>query len=337
MKRLPTLLLLALPAMAAVTGTLVNRTTGQPQAGATVVLNSLGENGVEPVGEAKSDAQGRFTFGRDVQGPLLLRTEFDGVSYFRMLAPGSPTTDITLDVFNSSRQPGAAKVSKHMLFFEPLASGQLAIQETYIYTNPGNTAWNDPGKGELRFYLPPTAGGQAQVNATAPGGMPVPASLVKTASPDVMAADFAIKPGETRFDVNYTVPYTLGASYQGKVVTQDDNTYLIAPQGVTLAGEGLSDLGTYPRTQAHLFGLPGNTYKITLTGAPVAPPESDAAATDEQDNGPKIEAIPPRIYGNARMILGFALAILGVGFALLYRKSSTLPAPAKEANDRGRR
>jgi len=35
-------------------------------------------------------------------------------------------------------------------------------------------------------------------------------------------------------------------------------------------------------------------------------------------------------------ILGLALAVLAVGFALLYRKSPAVPTPAKEANERGR-
>jgi 5-hydroxyisourate hydrolase-like protein (transthyretin family) len=337
MKTLSALLLLALPGVAAVTGTVVNRTTGQPLAGATVELNRLSGNGVEPIGQARTDAQGRFSIGGEAQGPQLLRVAFDGVTYFRTLSPGAPTADIALDVYASSKQPDAAKVSKHMLFFEPSASGHMAIQETFIYTNGGKTAWHDPGKGELRFYLPAAAGGKAQVEATAPGGMPIPASLLKTSSADVMAVDFAIKPGETRFDVTYSVPYTPGEPYQGKVVTQDENTYLIAPQGITLAGDGLSDLGTEPRTQAHIFGLPGTTYKIALTGAGAAAPESGAPAADEGESGPPIEAVPPRINGHAVAILGLALAILAVGFALLYRKSPALPPPSKEANERGRR
>jgi hypothetical protein len=336
MRPLFALLLLALPGVAAVTGTLVNRTTGQPLAGATVELDRLSENGVEPIGEAQTGAQGRFSIAGDAQGAQLLRVTFDGVTYFRTLEPGAPAADIALDVYASSKQPGAAKVSKHMLFFEPSASGRMAIQETFIYANPGKTAWHDPGKGELRFYLPASSGGNAQVTATAPDGMPIPAALVATSSADVMAVDFAIKPGETRFDVTYSVAYTPGQPYEGKVVTRDENTYLVVPPGVTLAGDGLSDLGTEPRTQAHVFGLPGTTYKIALTGTAPAP-EPGSPAAEEPDNGPVPEAVPPRIYGNAVPILGLALAILAVGFALLYRRSPAVPTPAKEAHERGRR
>lgn len=276
------------------------------------------------MGEAKSDARGRFTIDRQVDGPCLIRTSFGGIAFFRMLPPGAPSAGIVLDVYESSKQPGVARVSKHMLFFEPSPSGRMAVQDTFIFTNPGKTVWNDPGKGELRFYLPSSAGGKAQATATAPGGMPIPAELVGTSSADVMAVDFAIKPGETRFDVNYTVPYTPGEPYQGKVVTKDDNTYLIAPRGVALSGDGLTDLGADPRTQAHVFGLGADAYKIALT-------------VEEPDNGPPVEAIPPRINGHAPLILGLALAILAVGFARLYGKGSDLPAPAKEAHERGRR
>jgi len=47
--------------------------------------------------------------------------------------------------------------------------------------------------------------------------------------------------------------------------------------------------------------------------------------------------VPPRINGAMVPILGFALAILAVGFAILYRKSPALAPPPKEPNGRGRR
>ena len=323
-------LLASLPAFAAVTGTVINRSTGQPQAGATVALNKLGQNGIELIDQAKSDAQGKFTINREVQGPPhLLRTAFDGVTYNHMIPPGSPTTNLTVDVYDSSKQPGGAKVSKHMLLFEP-GGGQMTVNETFIFANDGKTAWNDPDSGTLHFFMPAGANGKAQVNATAPGGMPIGAPVTKTAKPDVYAVDFAVKPGETRFDITYVVPYKDGETYDGKVVTKDDNTYLIAPNGITLAGTDLRDLGTEPRTQAHIYGLNASAYKIQLTGTEAAPP---APASDQaESSGPQIEQIMPRVFGQAKLILALALGILALGFAILYRT----PNP-KESNERGRR
>ena len=126
---------------------------------------------------------------RRPQGPHLIRTAFDGVTYNHMLPPGRPTSGIALEVYNASKQPGAAKVAKHMILFEP-GGGQVAVNETYLFKNDGKTAWNDPDSGTLKFFLPAGAG-KPDVKATAPGGMPLGAPVNKTAKPDVLAVDFA--------------------------------------------------------------------------------------------------------------------------------------------------
>ncbi|HTX35891.1 MAG TPA: carboxypeptidase-like regulatory domain-containing protein [Bryobacteraceae bacterium] len=337
MKPLALLFLTASAGMAAITGTVINRTTGKPQEGATVVLNLLAQQGITMIDQAKSDAQGHFTINQDLQpgGPSLLRTAFDGVTYNHMLPPGSATSGITVDVYNSSTNEGAAKVSKHMLLFEP-AGGQMVVNETYLFTNSGNLAWNDSDHGTMHFYLPPGAKGKVEVNATAPGGMPIPAATLKTGKPDTLAVDFPVKPGETRFDLTYTTSYNSGDEYIGKILTKDDNTYLIAPNGITLTGDHLSDMGTEPRTQAHIWGFEGNSYKIKLTGTEAAAPsdaDTSTAQGDSSDSGPQIEQIMPRLYSKTVLILVLALGILAVGFALLYRAPVGTP---KESNERGR-
>ena len=326
-------LLVSLPAFSAVTGTVINRSTGLPQAGATVALNKLGQNGIELIDQAKSDAAGKFSINQTPQGtPYVIRTAFDGITYNHMLPPGSPTTDLSIEVFNVSKQPGAARISKHMLLFEP-SGGQMTVNETVLFNNDGKTAWYDGSNGTLHFFLPASAGGKATVQGTAPGGMPIGAAVDTTATSNVFKVDFPVKPGETRFDIVYTVPYTEGADYEGKVVTKDENTYLIAPNGVTLDGAGLNDLGEEPRSQAHIYGLAASAYKIKLTGAPVAATTADSGAADQPDNGPQIEQIMPRLYSKAVPIILLALGVLAVGFALLYRSKT---AAGQETNERGR-
>jgi hypothetical protein len=317
------------PAFATVTGTVTNQTTGKPQAGATVALYQLATaTGLNLVDQAKSDAQGNFTINQTPQGPHLIRTAFDGVTYNHMLPPGQPTTGILIEVYNASKQPGSAKVSKHMILFEPAAGRQVAVSETYIFKNEGKTAWNDPDSGTLKFFLPAGAG-KPQAKATAPGGLPIGAPVNKTAKPDVFAVDFAIKPGDTQIDLSYAVPYTEGADLAGKIISQDENTYLIVPNGVTLKGDGLNDLGAEPRTQAHVFGLTGAAYKVQLTGAAATAPS--AAASGDQggeaadESGPRIEQIMPRVNSQKVPIILVAMGILALGFALLYRASAPNP------------
>jgi hypothetical protein len=318
MREIGFVLLISASVMAAVSGTIINRTTGQPQAGATVGLYSLGQDGLDLVDQSKSDAQGRFTISQEIQGPHMIRSTVDAVTYNLMLPPGSPAANLTLEVYNSSRQPGAAKVSKHMILFDP-GGGQMVVNETYLCSNDGKTTWNDPNQGTVRFYLPTEAGGKVTANATPPGGLPLGVPVDKTSKPDVYRVDSPVKPGETRIDLNYTVPYTEGAAYEGKIVTQDDNTYLIAANGVTLQGDNLNDLGLEPNTQDHVYGLTGTAYRVVLT-----------AEAADSDSGPRIEEIMPRIYGQAKLILALALGALALGLALLYRAGSS-----KETNERG--
>jgi hypothetical protein len=329
MKNLLILSFLALPLMANITGTVTNRTADKPQSATAVTLYKFGQGGMEPVTSVKTDAQGKFTFDQDPssQGPSMLRVEIDGVTYNHIMPPGSRAQGIQMDVYNASKQPGAVKVSKHMILFQP-ANGQMTVNETYLVENAGKTTWVDPVNGTLHFYLPAAANGQVEINGNAPDGMPVPVPNDKTSKPDVYQAKFEIKPGETRFDLNYTVPYTEGAEYAGKVVSKDENTYLIAPTGVTLEGANLQDLGQEPRTKARIYGLTGDSYAIKLSGAAAAAPADDAAASE---SGPQIEEMMPRLYQKGKLIIGLALGILALGFAVLYRASA-----AGEAHERGR-
>ncbi len=328
--------LCSISALAAVSGTVLNGTTGKAQSGATVDLYKLDQNGLTQVGEAKTDAQGAFSIGQDVQGgPALLRSTLDGVTYNLLITPGAPSAGVTLKVFSASREPGAAKVAKHMLLFQP-SGGQMRIDETFLVNNSGNTSWNDPGKGTVHFYLPAAAAGKAEVSATEPGGMPITAELVKGASD--AGIDFPIKPGETRIDVSYSVPYTEGAWYQGRIASKDQDTYLIAPNGVQLEGAGLNDLGPEPKTQAHIYGLPATAYKIKVTGTPLVAAESGAGASGDsseaEDTGPQVETVLPHVFGQAKLILALALGVLALGFAILYRAGSG--PQGKETNERRR-
>ncbi len=328
MRKLFILPFLAAPLLANITGTVNNLTTGKPQAGATVTFYRFGQGGMQAVTSAKTDAQGNFAIDQEpgMAGPSMLRVEIDDVTYNHIMPPGSRAQGVILDVYNASKQAAGVKVSKHMILLQP-GNGQMTVNETFLVKNSGKTTWADPANGTLHFYLPAAANGQVEIQGSAPDGMPVPVPTDKTSKPDVYTAKFEIKPGETRFDLNYTVPYTAGTDYSGKVVSNDENTYLIAPNGIDMQGANLQDLGQEPRTKAKIYGLSGDTYKVKLTGAVAAMP---APADDaENDSGPKIEETMPRLYRNGKLIIGLALGILALGFAVLYRSSSTAEADGR--------
>jgi hypothetical protein len=168
MKRIILFFLSCASAAASIDGVVINGSTGQPQPGVAITVSKMSAaTGMlsDNAGDAKTDAQGKFDFTASVDGPTLLRATWDGVTYTRMLPPGTPSTGLSLDVYNSSKNPGVAKVDKHMLLFEP-GGGQMTVNETFLLKNDGQTTWNDPKDGTLHFYLP-DAHSKFQIRATA--------------------------------------------------------------------------------------------------------------------------------------------------------------------------
>ena len=102
--------LLAASAQAAVDGVVTNSSTGKPQAGATVTLFQPTQQGPQFIDSVKTDAQGKFQITKEVPaggaGPLLLQAVYAGVQYNKMLPPGTPTSDVQIPVYESSKRPG---------------------------------------------------------------------------------------------------------------------------------------------------------------------------------------------------------------------------------------
>ncbi len=309
------LLLLAasLPA-AAVDGTVVNLTTGKPAAGSMVTLYRMDQDGMSPVETTRTDSEGKFSTRQDAEGAKLLQVIFDGVVYSHMLTPGMPSTGMRIEVYNASRQPGAAHVEQHMVLLEP-AGGQLNVTEALIFRNGGKTTYNDPDNGTLRFWLPREAKGIVQVNATAPGGMPVQRQAAATSDPNIYKLEFPIKPGETRIELRYLLPIPADSRYEGKILHKGV-TRLVTPAGVTLAGDNIRPIGEEPQTHANIYEVKGAVFNVALQGSGTLQQQQE---TEEAGAGPEIERIMPKVWESARLITVLAFGILALGFALLYR------------------
>ena len=318
----------ALSAHAAMDGTVMNGTTGKPQPGATVTLYKVGGNGPEAVQSVKSDAEGKFAITQDIPGPRLLQAAFDGVTYNKMVPPGMPASGLMIEVYKSVPKPGDARVDQHIVVLEPAADGRMTVSESYVWANNGKTTFNDPENGTLQFYLPPAANGEVTVNVLAPQGMPIRRAPDKTAAPDVYKVDFPIKPGESRVDLTYAMNFTSPGEFVDKVLYHGGPTRFFVPPGVTLSGEGLQSLGTGPMN-ASVYSTEATSIRaqVTGTGSLRGQQEQNAGGGEGQ-----MSQIMPKVYGAAdpkagfrgaiggvKWILVLTLAILSLGFTLLYR------------------
>ncbi|MDP2999326.1 MAG: carboxypeptidase-like regulatory domain-containing protein [Bryobacterales bacterium] len=319
----PWLILLACSvALAAIDGTVVNRTTGTPQANAPVSLVEIGQAGMNPLADTKTDAQGRFRFQASPTGPLLLQTTHQGVSYSAAIQPGAPATGVELVIFDATRS--AAEIAQHVILLEP-SEKELALTESFFFNNQGKTTYHDAVGGTVQIMIPDAAKDAIQVTATGPSNLPLQRSAEKTGKPNTYKIDFPIKPGETRIDVNYRLPFTGSGKFATRLLHKEMLTRLVVPQGVEIKGAGLEELGPEPRSQARIFGVKGPSIEVEIQGTGSI--RAAATAPEDDESGPGIKQILPRIYDRVWPIVGIAVAILALGFVMLYRRA----APAQPA------
>ncbi|MGC2658132.1 MAG: hypothetical protein WA324_09140 [Bryobacteraceae bacterium] len=310
---------------AAMDGTVVNKTTGKPQAGVTINLVKPGAQGMQAIGSTVSDVQGHFVFEHDQPGggPQLLQAQFEHVDYNKLMTPNVPTSGIELDVYDATKSPAVAQVAQNMLIFEPGAD-KLTLSQTVLVENTSNTTYYDSELGGLRFYMPPGAG-QVRVSVQGSQGMPLPQTAQKTDQPNVYKVVYAVKPGQTEFDVSYTLPASSPMKFQGRLVgvkgMQQGPLRLIAPNGVTLAGNDIQSLGQEPKTQATIYNVTGkDDFTVDISGSGSLHGGDDASQVDTSDSPEVTEGKPP-VYEHLPVLVALAFSILGVGLLLLYRTS----------------
>ena len=308
--------------LAAVDGVVMNGTTGKPQPSVIVSLMQPGQGGLQTLASVRSDAEGKFRIDKEYPpGPALIQALHQGATYTLILPPGGPTTGLSVNVYDSTTNPAAAKTTQRMVLIEPGASA-LQITEAVMCQNDTQTTFQDPANGSVQFYLPEAAEGKAQVTINAPGGMPIQRPAEKTKQPGIYKVDYPLRPGETRFDVTYSLPAS--GTFSGRVLRAGEQTRLITPPSVTLSGDGIQSLGQEPQTQVHIYSVTGTKYeaKIEGTGSLRAGGGGAGGGQDEDNGEPKVEEVPARLYSRLGWVLGLVFGILGVGGALLYRRGA---------------
>jgi hypothetical protein len=198
-------------------------------------------------------------------------------------------------------------------------------------------------------YLPPGTGGKVEVNALAPGGMPIRRAAEKTATPDVYKIDFPIKPGQSRIDLAYNLPFTSPGDFESKVLVKGAVTRIVTPTNVTVSGPGVQNLGPGPQgTNAMIYGVDTPDFKVSLTGTgALKGPDTGAADGGDQGGGQSISQIMPKLFNLGSPNAGFlatvdavkwiiilTLSILALGFMLLYRAGTGENAKASSGSNR---
>ncbi len=189
-----------------ITGVVTDRTTGKPSAGDTIAVINTAQS-MDEIAKATSDAQGRFSVDAPSGGQILLHVTHGGAEYFKSIAPGSNSANI--DVYDSAKKIDGISGRYLVLRMETDAAGKtLNVAESFIVDNDSAPPRTEYGANTFDFYLP--KGAQVmQTLASGPGGLATD-TPVKTldAASGHYAYTFPVRPGETSFQVSYTLPYS---------------------------------------------------------------------------------------------------------------------------------
>jgi hypothetical protein len=309
-------MLLTMPVWAAVNGVAVNGTSGQPQAGVAINLVQPGAGGMKALGQAVTNADGAFNIDAEIPpGPALLQSTYQGVTYTQALPPGTPTTGVRIGVYESTSKVPAEMIVEHFILLEPSAS-QLRVTETFAVRNQSKTAYQDAANGSMRMALPAGVPDNLEINIDSTG-VPIKRPVEKTKQAGVYKVGYPIKPGETRFDLEYILP--AAATFASRVLSNTPPVKLVTPAAVTLSGAGIKDLGQEPQTQARIYTFDGLAFSASILGVGAIRPLSEDVP-QEETGAPKVEDVPARLQSQMPWVLGLGFGVLALGGTLLFRR-----------------
>jgi hypothetical protein len=291
-KTLSIFLLLSAAFAAEITGTVNNKTTGKPAAGDDVTLLKL-TGGMLEVGRTKTDAAGNFTlkFPDDPNTPHLVRVNHQNVNYHRTAPPG--TTSVELDVYDVSENVNGINRTMDVSRYEADAT-TLRVTRFFAVRNESNPPRTQLKPNNFEIDIPENATIEDSI-AAGPGSMPVNSTPVPTGTKGHYAFLFPLRPGETQFQIAYTIPYSGKATLTPTLIGTTESFAVSAPMSMTITPAADSKL----QRKGDENGLAVYVAQNVSAGQPVGfglsgtgaapqtnPSEGEQAAAPGQSNQP---------------------------------------------------
>ncbi len=221
-------LALASAAAQTLTGTVTNGTTNKPAAGDEVILINLA-NGMDVAANTKADSNGKYSFKLTGEaGPHLIRAVHQGVTYHQMAPPGVNTADV--QVYDVATKVADLSVTADVLRFQADSSSMQGVR-LFVVSNTSSPAKTQMNDHNFEFYLP--AGAKIeQSQARAPNGQPIAAEATPQADKNRYAINFPLRPGETQFQVEFTMPYSGETKIDPKPLYPAEHLVIVLPKSM---------------------------------------------------------------------------------------------------------
>ena len=318
---------------AQITGTVTNATTNKPSSGDEVTLLSLA-SGMEEVGTTKTDSQGHYALNvPDEGGQHLVRVARQSVHYFKAAPPGVTTVDIT--VYDAATQVEGL-VTDARVFHLQASGGSMDVQELYILNNQSQPPRTKIGNQTFSVTLPDGAQ-MGEASLTGPSGMPLTVAAVPSGAKDRYAYDFPIKPGQTRFEVTYKVPYSGSHEFSLKPESPLSELGVLLPKSMKfndVSGGFAQDVDEAGLAVFFAKNVPANQeVKFSVSGEGLIPNEPPGGSPSQPAGESGGTPIPSSSGGTREalwFIVGALVILIGGGAFVMWRKSAAARAAAQD-------
>ncbi len=280
----------ALPAAlgaATISGTVTDRTTNKPAAGDTAILLDLQQAMTESA-RTTIDAKGHYSFNvPDNAGMHLVQVEHQKASYYGPVPPN--TSVVNVDVFDVAPKVDGLHLYADVSRMETDQQG-LSVTESYFIRNESKPPKTQLSPHSFEFYLPPDAVLEG-ATATGPGGMAVSAAPVPMGEKGHYSFIFPLRPGETRFQIGYRLPYSGSATLHAHVTLPAENVAIMLPKSMSFDGgktfQALGADASGPGTQTWLATKvqPDAPVTFTVGGSGSMPREQQNPQGDQAQGG----------------------------------------------------
>jgi hypothetical protein len=272
---------------ATISGTVIDKTTGKPATGDTAVLLDL-QQGMQESAQTTIDAKGHYSFNvPDTAGMHLVRVDHQKASYYGPVPPN--TTQVNVDVYDVAAKVEGLHLYADVSRIETNQQG-LSVTESYFIRNESKPPKTQLSAHSFEFYLPQDAILEG-ATATGPGGMAVANQPVPAGDKGHYAFIFPIRPGETRFQIGYHLPYSGSASLQARVTLPAENIAIMLPKSMSFdGGKNFQTLGSEasgPGTQTFLATnvKADSPIAFTVSGTGSMPREQQNAPAGQGQGG----------------------------------------------------
>ena len=281
-----------------ITGTVTNGTTGKPSSGDTVAVINTAQS-MDEIAKVTSDATGNFHVSAPDGGQILLHITHRGAEYFKSVTAN--TGNVAIEVYDSATKIAGITGEAVVLRVETDTAGKtLNVSENFFVQNASTPPRTEVGGNTFDFYLPKDAQ-VTQSLASAPGGLPTNGKVAPIdATNGHYAFTFPIRPGETRFQVIYTLPYSGKQTFSLKLSVPTGDVAVMLPKTMQFEGSAqFQPINPDPNSKSFDAHNPGIAQPIqfSVTGVGQLPDESQGASAqggaNQSGNGPQASQSAP--------------------------------------------